>query len=308
MAGASPLLKDKVIPTQSGKRPIDITSSPEMMRALSETTTTSPASSSPSPSPRDNLSLPQASFVVQGWTSPEEAKDSPQLIETLEVVDHSLAKATQPIEAPASRAFSFGREFKKTPLYDWLASYKLESLFEVLVHNGYEDYDSIIGLMQSSNPLDTLQLQSIGVKKPGHRDRLIALLEEELREADVQTKKSATSPFTCCTRAVSRNGHELSMALERWLETLGLGFLFEKLQEAGYDDLEQIIFLQKTRFALDDQRLTEIGIDKVGHRHRILNKLQAETYFGTGANRRQDSELVIERDSRHISCESCLVM
>jgi hypothetical protein len=232
------------------------------------------------------------------------------LIETLEVIDYSTAKTTQPIEAPVSRAFSFGGEFKKTPLYDWLASYKLESLFEVLVHNGYEDLGSILGLMDSSNPLDTHQLQSIGVKKPGHRDRLIALLEEELKETGVQTtKKTETSSlFACCTRAVSRNGHELSMTLERWMESLGLGFLYEKLQEGGYDDLEQVLFLQRTRFALDDQRLTEIGIDKVGHRHRILNKLQEETYFGTGANRSRNSELVIERDSRRISCEYCLVM
>lgn len=308
LAGASPLHRDKVRPSKSGKRPIDLTNAPEMMRILSETISATSQESSSCTSPTDKQqSFNKFPFVPQGRMSPEECKDSPRTIETLEVVDHSKPKPEK--ETPASRAFSFGSEFKRTPLYDWLESYKLDGLFEILVQNGYEDFESLLDLMRSTNPLNTSMLAEIGINKPGHRVRLIALLEEELREPDVEPKRAETSPFTCCTRAISRSGNELSMSLDGWLQLLGLSMLTQKFHESGYDDLEQLIFLQKTRFALDDDRLTEIGIDKVGHRHRILNKLQEEAYFGAGGNSRmRKSVLSIDRDSKKVSCESCAVM
>jgi hypothetical protein len=271
-----------------------------MLKILSE----APATPLPSPA----VTSPQFSQLTKGRISPEESKGSPRTVETLEVFENTRPNSPSVSELPSSRAFSFGgRDFKRTPLYDWLVTCKLEVLFETLVHNGYEDFDSLLDLMESSNPLNTEMLLSIGVKKPGHRDRLIAYLEEELREPDVETKPAVSSPFVCCTRTASRGGNELSMSLEVWMQRLGLDFLTETLQGAGYDDLEQILFLQKTRFALDDKRLCEIGIDKVGHRHRLLNKLQEEVYFG-GNSRTRRSELTIERESKRISCESCSVM
>lgn len=308
LAGASPLQKDKVSNSQSSKRPIDLTTLPEMIRILSETPWTPSTDSSPCTSPKEKLTFSKLPFLPQGRISPEESKDSSRTIETLEVIDHSRAKPIQESESPASRAFSFGGEFKRTPLYEWLESYKLEALFEVLVHNGYEDFDALMELMQSSNPLNTEMLMSIGVKRPGYRARLIALLEEEIREPQAEARRTEPSPFTCCTRSISRSGNELSMSLEGWLQLLGLASLTQKFQEGGYGDLEQMLFLQRTRFALDDQRLAEIGIDKVGHRHRILNKLQEETYFGAGVVKGRKSEVVLERDTKRISCESCAVM
>ena len=56
---------------------------------------------------------------------------------------------------------------------------KLEYLFGILYPNGYDDLDFLLAQVRSSEPLTLEILEEIGVKKPGHRAKLLILLEEE---------------------------------------------------------------------------------------------------------------------------------
>lgn len=82
--------------------------------------------------------------------------------------------------------FSFGGS--QNPLFLWLQAKRLEFLFEGLFNNGFDDLDLLLYQMKNGAGTQvTLELlQQGGVKKPGHRAVLLALLEEECAQATAQ--------------------------------------------------------------------------------------------------------------------------
>ncbi|CAG9334807.1 unnamed protein product [Blepharisma stoltei] len=70
-------------------------------------------------------------------------------------------------------------------LREWLKSIKLEELWTVFVEAGFDSYEMIITQMYSKYPFtDEILLAEIGIAKPGHRNRILAKLQEETRSID----------------------------------------------------------------------------------------------------------------------------
>ncbi len=61
--------------------------------------------------------------------------------------------------------------------------------------------------------------------------------------------------------------------LYSWLKSIKLEELYPTLVEQGYDDTEVIIAQLESNIPFDDSLLKSIGIDKIGHRMRLLCKL-----------------------------------
>lgn len=64
--------------------------------------------------------------------------------------------------------------------------------------------------------------------------------------------------------------------LNAWLLSTGLDFLFEKLMNAGYDDVDQMVSQMMSGMPITEENLNKIGIDKPGHRKRLLVALEEE--------------------------------
>lgn len=65
-------------------------------------------------------------------------------------------------------------------------------------------------------------------------------------------------------------------ALSRWLENMGLGSYYQDFVSVEYEDLDGLLAQMNSVYPITLSELKKIGIDKLGHRYRILVKLEED--------------------------------
>lgn len=191
-----------------------------------------------------------------------------------------------------------------TSLYTWLSNHRLEFLYEALTLSGIEDINTLLG---SAQRVDEGQLQDAGISLPGHRRRLLAYLETELKRTKPQ--EEALVSLSCCSAQKTIREFTIKPNLHEWLEKISLAQLITNFQESGYDDLEHLLFMMKTQYALNDFLLkSDLGIQKLGHRHRILAKLRQDAFL----YHKQDLStlaggLALRKEGDLVGCAQCVL-
>lgn len=183
-------------------------------------------------------------------------------------------------------------DYKKSALYLWLSSLRLQAVFELLVEEGYGDVESLVTAV-TEGEVTLEKLEKLGVEKVGWRLRLIACLEEEAKG------RPAPSPALDLP------------ALDIWLDSLRLPELFRHFQAAGLDDMEHLLGLMHTKYAPDDHLLeTHLGISQLGSRHRILLRLYDDAHMVQSMLMPSQCGTwpVAEREKVQTACELCYLM
>lgn len=218
---------------------------------------------------------------------------------TFEGDSSSLTKETT--FEPESEKTSRSRLGMPNQLLMWLSKFKLEETYESLLQSGYDDLPTLISQLHGNPPLNLESLKTMGISKPGHRLRLLARLEDEvIRKPRISNSKSLNK-ITWCVNIPPSPGLEFSASMEDFLESLGLKNLLNKFTEAGLDDYEQVVFLMGSNYPITDDILyKEVGIEKIGYRHRLLSRLNEESVI-------KKKFLKIERDDIRSACE-CILM
>lgn len=158
---------------------------------------------------------------------------------------------------------------KQLRLYRFLERRKLEFLYDTLIDAGYDDLEQVIFQMRSSIPLDLPTLQSIGIKKPSHRQALLTALEEI---AGLKQVEIGMNQGVLCCGPMTRNS-EIS-STQRWLVEMGLGQLYPMFEEAGFVDLEVLRQARNSAYPITDEVLKmRVGIPSAQDRELILQRL-----------------------------------
>jgi len=91
------------------------------------------------------------------------------------------------------------------------------------------------------------------------------------------------------------------------LQVINLGSLIGNFEASGYDDYEEILYLMSTGYPLTDMILeNDVNISKMGHRQRILLKLQQDI-ASAGHDKRK--RMTMEKgSSKLVSCDACALM
>jgi ankyrin repeat protein len=194
------------------------------------------------------------------------------------------------------------------PLYEWLEKANLHEIYEILCEAGYDDVESLVHQMNTPSPITLKELVDIGIKKPGHRYRLMIKLEDDagVHSRKINRKNNDHAPgFWKCCNVPSNTTYGIlgTISIREWLRTIKLEELIPKFLENGFDDYDMLISQMLSRYPITDEiLLNEIGVNKPGHRNRILGKLKEE------AKAICDREsLVIENGSKQTSCDTCRV-
>jgi hypothetical protein len=200
-----------------------------------------------------------------------------------------------------------------TMLKEWLASIDLQDIFEEFIEGGLDDLESMINQMKSPLPINDSMLKSAGISKPGHRVRILMKLEED---AGISTNNFGNVTYSaydmgwrCCGSDKKNLTTRLSfpesvITMENWLKSMRLELLYTKFRNSGYDNLDMIKKQVLSRFPFNDETLKHaVGIDKAGHRFRILSKLEEEMRHATW-----DSTIKLEGNEPTKACASCLVI
>ncbi|CAG9332914.1 unnamed protein product [Blepharisma stoltei] len=194
--------------------------------------------------------------------------------------DTTLGANQKSISQPGSREISILVK-ENDKLYEFLINIKLDIYFSNLVNAGFDDFDSLINQMSTPLPLTAEMLKNIGISKPGHQKRLLFMLEkaknspeEFLNNSYVNESIIIESTFWKCCIFPKIEHNDLT--LKEILESLGLGNLYEKFYEAGYDELEFLVEQMKSKFIINEKLLKdEIGIEGVKDRKKIMGKLKS---------------------------------
>ena len=106
--------------------------------------------------------------------------------------------------------------------------------------------------------------------KPDYSEKpsfsISTIFEPDAEKSQLDIRPSKAFSFGGC------DGRNLNI----WLESTRLEFLFEKLMNAGYDDVEQMVSQMMSGMPITDENLEKIGIDKPGHRKRLLIALDED--------------------------------
>ena len=73
--------------------------------------------------------------------------------------------------------------------------------------------------------------------------------------------------------------------------------------ESGFADIGHLVFLMHTNYPINDNILKQIGINKIGHRQRILLKLKEESKNAM----KNISFIITENESNNIACGFCII-
>lgn len=85
-----------------------------------------------------------------------------------------------------------------------------------------------------------------------------------------------STPFAEVLSGSVANNSETRQVLFNWLTNLKLEGYYSVLLDAGYDDLDHMVAQVRSSIPLTDQVLQYIGINKLGHRLRLLTGLELE--------------------------------
>lgn len=302
--GAERDLKD-----MTGKVPVDLAKTLEIAHCFDGDAEVLPEESenllvlTESPSPKASYVPPSASKPLDPApqkllavpTAPERPSDS------VVVVD-------------LNRTFSFGNDTRRSQLLEWLMQYHLESLLEVLIDAGFDDVDLLVSQVDSAMPLTVENLQTIGVKKMGHCVRLLAAVEAEARNRGRPEIRPQQEPilsmFECCAKPISAPGFAVLPSLEDWLGRIGLKQLKANFESAGYDDLESVLGLMRTKYALTEEKLLkEMGVQPAATRQRLVARLREDGYrVDLYTRQKQSGDIAMEKNEKIIACRTCALM
>jgi ankyrin repeat protein len=226
-----------------------------------------------------------------------------------EFFDSPSLQQNQTLYEPDAETSIIGKKNQLKPLYEWLEKINLQEIYEILCEAGYDDIDSLLNQMKCPLPISLDDLEKIGVKKPGHRYRLLIKLEEDsgiVSKKYIKRYNEGQNFWKCCS-IPSNTTYGLfgTISLREWLRTLKLEELVPKFVEAGFDDYEMIMSQMLSRYPITDEVLTnDIKINKPGYRNRILGKLKEDL---KNIISKKDQILQIENSSKQTSCDTCTI-
>ena len=141
---------------------------------------------------------PLKNFVENFRTNPSSSSEEDCKIGTFgkeslkyEFFDSPSVPQNQTVYEPDAETSIVAKKNQLKPLYDWLEKINLQEIYEILCEAGYDDIESLVNQMRCPLPVSFDDLTKIGIKKPGHRYRLLIKLEED---AGICPKKYVKRP------------------------------------------------------------------------------------------------------------------
>ena len=189
-------------------------------------------------------------------------------------------------------------------LYDFLMQINLQKYYDNLNNNGFEYINMIIDDTKLGNYLTDKQLKTIGINIPGDRAKILIRFEEKANMFEFNIPKSV---YYIC-KNLDHIEDDLNVCqLNGWLRNIRLEQYIRNFILNGYFSLDLLLVQTISKNPLTDEILKDdFGIEKLGHRARILNKLKEESKYY--ANKLRDSIInyQTEENSRKI-CSECIL-
>jgi hypothetical protein len=191
---------------------------------------------------------------------------------------------------------------KNNPLIEFLSQINLLKYLNNLDSNGFDDVNLLIEEAKKGDIIKDQELKEVGINLPGDRAKISIRLKEKANLFGFTIPKSVY--YTCQNLDDIENDKHI-IDLNNWLRNLKVDKYLMNFVNNGYHSKELLLMQMETENPLTTEILRdEIGIDKIGYRSRILNKLKEE---GRNLNNKlKTSALIVNNGGDDKNCE-CLI-
>ena len=188
---------------------------------------------------------------------------------------------------------------RNNPLREFLSQINLLKYLNNLDSNGFDDVFLLIEEAKNGGIVKDEELKEAGINLPGDRAKILIRIKEKANLFGFTVPKSVY--YTLKNYDNIENDQHI-IDLNNWLINLKVDKYLMNFVSNGYHSLELLLMQMETENPLTTELLRdEIGIDKIGYRSRILNKLKEE---GKSLNNKlKTSVLVVNNKGDDKNCE-----
>ena len=146
--------------------------------------------------------------------------------------------------------------------------------------HGFKDIKLLINQEKKSSSnisITNSELKKIGILEPGVRAKILIHLEEKAGNYNFQVPKEVYYNYINCDKLgnlVINMEDENIKKIYNWLKMINVENYLKNFFEGGYYSIELLLMQMNCKNPIEDILIKdELGITKVGHRSRIINKL-----------------------------------
>ena len=191
---------------------------------------------------------------------------------------------------------------KNNPLIEFLSQINLLKYLDNLDNNGFDDINLLIEEAKNGDIIKDQEVKEAGGNIPGDRAKILIRIKEKANLFGFTIPKSV---YYTLKNYDDLDNDEHIINLNDWLKNIKVDRYLMNFVNNGYHSIELLLMQMETENPLTTEILRdEIGIDKIGYRSRILNKLKEE---GRSLNNKlKTSVLVVNNRGDDKNCE-CII-
>ena len=188
------------------------------------------------------------------------------------------------------------------PLKEFLSQINLLKYMNNFIQSGFDDINLIIDQAQRGIYIKDNELKEAGITIPGDRAKILIRIQEKAGNFGFAVPKNVY--YVCNDLTMIDNDENIGI-LNNWLKNLKIENYLMNFIYNGYHSIELLLLQMESKNPLTVEILkNEIGIDKIGHRSRIINKLKDE---GRSYNNKlKTSVLIVGNGEKNKFCD-CLI-
>ena len=159
-------------------------------------------------------------------------------------------------------------------VYQFLKEINMEKYYNNLNSNGFDDIQLIIEQCKNDKKgITDDNLKKAGIKLPGDRAKIFIRIQDKAKNFNF---KIPDSIYHICNNLNNIEKDDYIKKLNNWLTQLKLQEYLIKFISSGYHSVELIYAQMISKFPLNEDILEEIGIKLLGHKKKLMIKLEDE--------------------------------
>ena len=187
-------------------------------------------------------------------------------------------------------------------LKEFLSQINMLKYLNNFIQSGFDEINLIIDQAQRGIYIKDNELKEADILLPGDRAKILIRIQEKAGNFGFTVPKSVY--YVCQNLNMIQKDENISK-LNNWLKNLKIENYLMNFVYSGYHSIELLLLQMESKNPLTVEILKdEIGIDKIGHRSRIINKLKEEARSYN--NKLKASTLIVGNGEKNNNCE-CLI-
>jgi hypothetical protein len=201
----------------------------------------------------------------------------------------------------SGKGFTSGKNINQ--IKEFLSQINMFRYLSNFIENGFDDINLIIEQAQKGIYIKDNELKEAGILVPGDRAKILIRIQEKAGNFGFTIPKSVY--YYCNNLSEIKNDANIDK-LNNWLQNLKIENYLMNFVLNGYHSIELLLLQMESKYPITTEFLRdEIGIDKVGHRSRIINKLKEEARSYN--NNLKTSALIIGDGENNKYCD-CIII